>query len=172
MRSVYAQSVGILVVGACLGCAPMLPSSSSVLTAEGFRLVLEEASFDGHSLRGRLLIGGVKGRRAVPAEWAYSAFAVQDVVRCETRTRLVYPTCWSGAIDGSVPPVRILLEPGEWYGRSIDARILDTEKPAEQCVLVAARLLLAVRGEPVPGKDVNMPFTIRAERGGRVTLVK
>jgi|GEM_PF-4724393 len=53
------------------GCSTVqVRHSQTVQRSGGFILVLEDAVFDGHSIKGRLLIGSSEGQRKVdPASW-------------------------------------------------------------------------------------------------------
>ncbi|WP_224248054.1 hypothetical protein [Hyalangium gracile] len=101
------------------------------------RLELQEPSYDGESLRGRLLLSPLEAELRIDKRLIESIdLTVDSVVACDTGAALPY------VIMDVLAPARrdediLLLEPGFWYGKEV--RILlfaehATRQPSPQCV--------------------------------------
>jgi hypothetical protein len=100
------------------------------------RLELQNVSFDGEYLYGRLLVSAVAGRLRIDKRLIESfALSIDSVVDCGTGASLAYVI-----MDVSAPPLQeadvLTLEPGSWYGKEVRLFLFAehaTHQPLPQC---------------------------------------
>jgi hypothetical protein len=161
------SSILVALASACsVGCSTIRSTGAGVVETGDLRVSLENASFDGTSITGRLLIGTTKSGRIVnQGEWPVFGLLVESATRCGGSDPLqIYVVC-GGRVAPQVTQPSTSLYGGDWYGRDIrDLAFLET---GEDCVALKGLIPGAAVGEP--GRDIVL--LIRAERGRGVSLL-
>jgi hypothetical protein len=160
----------LLVAGAgCVGCASLGIRTSSLVRADAFEIVLEDAVFDGHQLSGRILIGGASDRRLIDQDlWPINGFDVVTVVQCGSGKAIpLYSSSCAGRISGAEGTTKVWLDPSSWYGRTVALTLVPDSEPAEDCVVVDAILPLELGTR----MDRDIRLSIRGENNGPVVLL-
>jgi hypothetical protein len=151
-------------------CAAAQVRRSGTLRQNDLTILLDHATFDGHELRGRLLIATTTGRRTIdPLSWPSQGLVVTSERRCSSPEELSIYVRDGGWLttDNGKPPIVTLL-PGFWFGTDLDILVSSSDEGSLDCVLMEATLPLEVTGQP--GSEIR--FSIRAERGGQVALIE
>jgi hypothetical protein len=143
----------------------MRSTGAGVVEAGDLRVSLENASFDGASITGRLLIGTKSGRIVNQGEWPVFGLLVESATKCGGSDPLqIYVVC-GGRIAPQATQPSTSLYGGDWYGR--DIRDLAFLEAKEDCVTLKGLIPGAAVGEP--GRDIVL--LIRAERSRGVSLL-
>jgi hypothetical protein len=135
------------------------------------RLEIQDVSYDGEDLRGRLLISPVGNNLRIDKRLIESFdLTVKSVVKCDTGEALPYVI-----MDVLAPALReediLILKPGFWYGKDIRIFLFAehaTKQPGPQCfeaeiayhaldVRNAARVHVRAERAAPPPRDAGVP---------------
>jgi hypothetical protein len=164
MRTFHILMSGLIV----MGCSTVQLRRSQIHLEGGLVLVLDEASFDGQSMKGRLLVGSSEGQRQMDLSiWPFQGMNLRSAQKCESLNELpLYARDGGRLAPKDKASSSISLSPGDWYGRNVD--LLVSPEQVVSCVILDAMLPTNAAGQP----GTEIVFSIRAQRGGEVALIQ
>lgn len=164
MRSWLLQAVACCWMA---GCSSTRSKGFGPVESQNLLFALDNASFDGSALSGRLSVGAKKdGQKVNPGAWPVFGLLVDSATRCDASGDLpLYVSC-GGRVGTIATPTVVSMYAGDWYARDI-RRLVFLEKH-EDCVLLKAALPGAVVDDP----ESVIALHIRAERKGEVRLLR
>lgn len=166
MRRRLTSAAAVFTLACAGGCAG-LQLRERLAGARGTPIItVDNASFDGETLTGRLLIGStdagyvVVDRRLFP----HAIIVVDDVLDCDGGAPIRYLAA-DAVITSQRPEDFQFIEPGYWYGSDFKL-ILHDEKMVGQPAPACVQALLAVNFEAAaPGTD-RPQVLVHAQRAG------